>query len=147
MIKFTAEEYPLIIQESRGYITVFSPDWDFRIGEKLAVGQYGQIELLILRAREQMTKKIREMVARKLPSPTPSSLKDIQDDSSLENRLKSSLKEEAILSSKDAAKILGCSHDTILRRVKDGSLKCKFTPGGYARFARTYIESLKGKRI
>ena len=44
---FTPEKYPLVIQVIENYLTIYVPDFDYRVAEPYRVGDVGQSEMML----------------------------------------------------------------------------------------------------
>ncbi len=134
--KFSVEKYPLMIHVvdtdiGKPKLIIYSPDFDFRMGEAYDSQQMGQTELLIRRMREELEKKIRlqEHLGGKIPSPTLQNLQEAVFGSDL-------------LSSTEAARLLRISRQTLWRMTNEGKISFRRTPGGHRRFVRAEVETL-----
>lgn len=130
-MKFSPEKYPILVQVIDTYLMAYSPDFDYKIAEKYEPQSLGQTELLIIRMREHLSRlaKKRELDGKDIPNPT------------LPSELMSGLKSE-YLSSRDAARLLRISHDTLTRMAKRKEIHFKITPGGHRRYLRIEVERL-----
>lgn len=128
--KFFPEKYPLLLQVIDTYLVVYSPDFDYKIAEKYESYSPGQTELLLMRMRDHLSHLARrkELEGKDIPLPS----------SSL--RLLSEFKSE-FLTSREAARILRISQDTLSRMAQRGEINFKKTPGGHRRFLRSDIET------
>jgi excisionase family DNA binding protein len=125
-----AQKFPLTIQIENGFLRVRAPDLDLELGELYQPASVGQIEMLV---REMWNRKIPQtlhrMSASSHPAPEPKALK-----------AKTPIKE--LLSTKEAASILGVSRDSLRRLAVRGLIPHSLSPGGHRKFTLQEIEKL-----
>ena len=130
---FKPEEYPIVVQVIKGYLSIYQPDFDYRVMEPFRAQDVGQTEMLILKMRRELVSKAKMFVDQsKLPSP--SKTKAIMADP-----------DPTILSTKDVSRILGVSDMTVVRLADAGTLACKKTPKGHRRFKRSDVQKILEK--
>ncbi len=129
---FHAEEYPIVVQVIKGYLSLYQPDFDYRVMEPYRPNDVGQTEMLIMKMRRELTSKANLIAdAAGIPSPSKSKAPEVID--------------LVTLSTKDVGRLLGVCAMTVVRLADDGSLPCKKTPKGHRRFKRSDVEKLLSK--
>ena len=127
---FKAEEYPIVIQVIKGYLSIYQPDFDYRVMEPYRANDVGQTEMLIMKMRRELSLKAK-MITDPSKLPIASQSKSLMAET-----------DPTILTTKDVSRLLGVSSMTIVRLADDGSLPCKKTPKGHRRFKRSDVEKL-----
>jgi len=122
------EAYPLIIQVLHNHLMIYSPDFNYRVVETWRPDDIGQTEMLVLKVRKELSNRIQLSINRNTPPPLPSphsSLRLVED--------------QDWISTRDAARLLQVSEETVRRLSDQGGLACRLTPGGHRRFIRKSV--------
>ena len=127
---FKAEEYPIVIQVIKGYISIYQPDFDYRVMEPYRANDVGQTEMLIMKVRRELSLKAK-MISDQSKFPLPSQSKSLMADT-----------DPTILTTQDVSRLLGVSSMTVVRLADEGTLPCKKTPKGHRRFKRGDVERI-----
>ncbi len=122
------ETYPLVIQVIQNHLMIYSPDFNYRVVESWRPEDIGQTEMMILKVRKELQSRIFLAGSRGLSPPPPAthaSLRMIED--------------QDWISTRDAARLLQVSEETVRRLADHGGLPCRLTPGGHRRFSRKAV--------
>lgn len=136
--RFTPFDYPIVIKQHLGYITVSVPDLGIAIVENLPAG--GRIDSKFLMKIAQhvgnswvkASQELDRLSISRRPTPRPSSSKEVVNP-----------KKSNSLSTPKAAAILGVSENTVRNLVKGNYLRCKITAGGHRRFSEGEVMRVK----
>lgn len=135
----TPFDYPIVIRQQLGMITVSVPDLNIVIAEDLSVG--GRVDKgFLMKVAKSLGKiwiKAHEEILKKDVSklPTPSTTKEI---------FSPKYKSKPYTAS-EAAKILGVSVNTLRRMADRGEIKTDYTACGHRRFSESAV--LKAKEV
>lgn len=135
----TPFDYPIVIRQQLGMITVSVPDLNIVLAEDLSVGgrlDKGFLTKLAksvgrawLKANEEILKKDENKI------PTPSTTKEI---------FSAKYKSKPYTAS-EAAKFLGVSVNTLRRMSDRGEIKTGYTAKGHRRFSESAVLNCKAK--
>jgi excisionase family DNA binding protein len=129
---FRPEQFPLVVQvltqNGKDYLSVYQPDFDYRVIEIYRPQDIGQTEMLIIKVRREILSKSKE----------PSHLNTSPTLSSALFKIP----ESKLLSSKGMARKLGVSEQTVRRMADTGKLDFQLTPGGHRRFSEEEVKNL-----
>ena len=131
---FSPEKYPLVIQVIDPYLTIYSPDFDYRVAEPYRPSDVGQTEMLIMKVRRELASKMNLMTSSQQTLPSPTRSKAVF-----------SIAESDTLSTSEVARLIRVSDETVRRLAERGELKFQATPGGHRRFLRSAVEAYLSK--
>lgn len=135
----TPFDYPIVIRQQLGMITVSVPDLNIVLAEDLSIG--GKIDKgLLMKVAKSIGKvwiKAHEEILKKDENkiPTPSTTKEI---------FSAKYKSKPYTAS-EAAKILGVSVNTLRRMSDRGEIKTGYTAKGHRRFSENAVLNCKAK--
>ena len=131
------EKYPLVIQVIENYLTIYAPDFDYRVAEPYRPHDIGQTEMMILKVRREIASKLNLFSKDQTPLPSPSKGKQVF-----------AVIDQDTLSTREVTRLLRVSEETVRRLATRGALKLHLTPGGHRRFLRTSVnEYIERQRI
>jgi excisionase family DNA binding protein len=122
------ESYPLVIQVIQNHLMIYSPDFNYRVVETWRPEDIGQTEMLVLKVRKELSNRIHLSLTRGSPPPAcspHSSLRLVED--------------QDWISTRDVARLLQVSDETVRRLADSGGIPCRLTPGGHRRFSRKAV--------
>lgn len=135
----TPFDYPLVIRQQLGMITISVPDLNIVVADQLSVG--GGIDKgLLMRVAKAIGRtwiKVHEEIEKKDINkiPRPSKTKEI---------LSPKYKTKPLTAS-EAAKVLGVSVNTLRRMSDRGEIKTDYTACGHRRFSENAVLNCKAK--
>lgn len=135
----TPFDYPLVIRQQLGMITISVPDLNIVVADQLSVGG-GVDKGLLMRVAKAIGKtwiKVHVEIEKKDINkiPKPSQTKEI---------LSPKYKTKPLTISQ-AAKVLGVSVNTLRRMADRGEIKTELTPKGHRRFSENAVLNCKAK--
>lgn len=135
----TPFDYPIVIRQQLGMITVSVPDLNIVLAEDLSISDFKDKGLLMkvarsvgrawLKANDEINKKDINKI------PRPSQTKEI---------LSPKYKAQPLTAS-EAAKVLGVSVNTLRRMSDRGEIKTDYTAKGHRRFSENAVLNCKAK--
>ena len=131
---FAPEKYPLVVQVIEPYLTIYSPDFDYRVAEPYRPNDVGQTEMMIIKIRREIASKITKFISTDQVVPSPTKSKAVF-----------SVIEHDTLSTSEVSRLLRVSDETVRRLAERGELKFQTTPGGHRRFARNAVQEYIAK--
>ena len=135
----TPFDYPLVIRQQLGMITISVPDLNIVVADQLSVGG-GVDKGLLMRVAKAIGKtwiKVHAEIEKKDTNkiPKPSQTKEI-----LSPKYKSKP-----LTASEAATVLGVSVNTLRRMADRGEIKTDYTAKGHRRFSENAVLNCKAK--
>jgi hypothetical protein len=127
---FTPEKYPLVIQVIENYLTIYVPDFDYRVAEPYRAADVGQSEMMIMKVRREIASKISSMSMQGQSIQAPTKAKEVFR-----------VLDSDTLSTKEVARLLRVSDETVRRLSERGEIKFQSTPGGHRRFLRSSVQN------
>lgn len=134
---FSPFDYPIVIKQAMGFITISVPDLGITVVESLPPGGRMDPKFLLKIANHigrswiKANEEIQRMKGHR-PLPRPSSTKGILNPDP-----------DPGLSTPHAAKVLGVHENTVRNLVEAKIMKCKKTAGGHRRFAEGEVLRVK----
>ena len=128
-------EYPVIIKQHLDFVVLSVPDLGITVVEnlppknKLTPQYITQIATSLAKVWLKAQKKLSQHQSSQIPPPKPSQKITSQNKGS-----------QKLMTSTEAAKILGISRMSIHRLVKSGTIKCIETKGGHRRFSELHLK-------
>jgi excisionase family DNA binding protein len=122
------EKYPLVIQVIESYLTIFAPDFDYRVAEPYRPHDIGQTEMMIMKVRREIASKLNLISKDNTPLPSPTKGKQVF-----------AVMDGDTLSTREVARLMRVSEETVRRLAARGALKLHTTPGGHRRFLRSSV--------
>lgn len=135
----TPFDYPIVIRQQLGMITVSVPDLNIVLAEDLSLG--GKIDkgflIKVAKALGKTWIKVHEEIEKKDANkiPKPSQTKEILSPKYKSKPLTASV----------AAKVLGVSVNTLRRMSDRGEIKTDYTAKGHRRFSENAVLNCKAK--
>jgi excisionase family DNA binding protein len=123
------EKYPLIVQVVQDHLMIYSPDFDYRVMEAWRPGDVGQTEMLLLKVRRELQNRMLQIQGRGTPLPSPKRISEL-----------TRVPEGDLLTTREVARLLRVSDETVRRLASSGQLAFHTTPGGHRRFKRSHVE-------
>ncbi|MBC7466596.1 MAG: helix-turn-helix domain-containing protein [Bdellovibrio sp.] len=130
----TAFDYPIVIRQKLGFLTITVPDLNIVMAEEIPVTGKLEKHFLMKVARSigltwlKVDKQIKRKQAKlRKPSPTKS--------------IMGPLFKNKPINTPEAAKILGVSENTLRRMVKRKQIQCMKTAKGHRRFSETALKN------
>jgi excisionase family DNA binding protein len=108
---------------------IYSPDFDYRVMEAWRPGDVGQTEMLLLKVRRELQNRMLQIQGRGTPLPAPKRISDL-----------ARVPEGDLLTTREVARLLRVSDETVRRLASSGQLAFHTTPGGHRRFKRSQVE-------
>jgi excisionase family DNA binding protein len=122
------EAYPLIIQVIHNHLMIYSPDFNYRVVETWRPEDIGQTEMMVLKIRKELSNRLQLSSGRNTSPPLPSSPSSLH-----------LVEDQDWISTRDTARLLQVSEETVRRLADQGGLACRLTPGGHRRFNRKTV--------
>lgn len=129
----TPFDYPIVIRQNMGFLTITVPDLNIVMAEEIPITGKLQKNFLIKVAKSvglawlKVDKQIKRKQARlRKPSPT--------------KRIMSPLFKNKPINTPEAARILGVSENTLRRMVKRKEISCVKTAKGHRRFTESTLK-------
>ena len=122
------EKYPLVIQVIEHYLTIYAPDFDYRVAEPYRPHDIGQTEMMIMKVRREIASKMNLFSKDQTPLPSPTKGKQVF-----------AVIDQDTLSTREVARLMRVSEETVRRLAARGALKLHLTPGGHRRFLRSSV--------
>ena len=135
----TPFDYPLVIRQQLGMITISVPDLNIVVADELSVG--GRIDKgFLMKMAKSLGKtwiKVHEEIEKKDINkiPKPSQTKEILSPKYTAKPLTAS----------EACKVLGVSVNTLRRMADRGEIKTEYTAKGHRRFSENAVLNCKAK--
>jgi excisionase family DNA binding protein len=124
------EKYPIVVQVIENYLTIYAPDFDYRVAEPYRPADVGQTEMMIMKVRREIASKLSLISHGNTPLPSPTKGKQVF-----------AVMEGDTLTTREVATLLRVSEETVRRLAARGSLNLHTTPGGHRRFLRSSVQA------